>query len=69
MPAGAFRFWLAIAVSLVLQLVVLNVPAVQRAFNTVSLHGSDWIIAVAVASSALWLRELDKLRGKIWGST
>ncbi len=61
--------WLAIALSLMLQLVVLYVPALQRAFNTVSLNWSDWIIAVAVASSALWLRELDKLRGKLWGST
>ena len=61
--------WLAIAVSLVLQLVVLYAPALQRAFNTVPLDGSDWIIAVAVASSALWLRELDKLRSKLWGST
>jgi hypothetical protein len=34
----------------------------------VSLDGSDWVIAVAVASSALWLRELDKLRSKIWRS-
>ena len=61
--------WLAIAVSLVLQFVVLYAPALQRAFNTVSLNGSDWIIAVAVASGALWLRELDKLRGKLWRNT
>jgi Ca2+-transporting ATPase len=61
--------WLAIAVSLVLQLFVLYAPTLQHAFHTVSLNGSDWIIAVAVASSALWLLELYKLRGRLWQST
>ena len=58
--------WLAIAVSLTLQGAVLYLPALQRAFNTVPLTARDWIIAVVVASGALWLRELDKLRGKLW---
>src|SRR5678815_3415589 len=58
--------WLAIAVSLSLQFAVLYVPTLQRAFNTVPLTPRDWIIAVVVASSALWLRELDKLRVKFW---
>ena len=56
--------WFAIAVSLILQAAVLYVPALQRAFNTVPLTAGDWILAMAVASSALWLRELDKLRRK-----
>lgn len=58
--------WLAIAVSLTLQGAVLYLSALQRAFNTVPLTARDWIIAVVVASSALWLRELDKLRVKLW---
>ena len=57
--------WLAIAASLTLQAAVLYLPVLQRAFNTVPLTASDWILATAVASSALWLRELDKLRRKI----
>ena len=44
---------------------MLYVPALQRAFNTVPLTASDWIIAIVVASSALWLRELDKLSSKL----
>jgi Ca2+-transporting ATPase len=57
--------WVAIAVSLTLQLAVLYLPALQSAFNTVPLTASDWIISIVVASSALWLRELDKLRRKL----
>ena len=58
--------WLAIAVSLTLQLAVIYLPGLQRAFNTVPLTARDWIITIAVASSALWLRELDKLCRKLW---
>ena len=57
--------WIAIAASLTLQLAVLYLPALQRAFNTVPLTAGDWIIAVVVASSALWMRELDKLIKKL----
>ena len=57
--------WIAIAASLTLQLAVLYLPALQRAFNTVPLTAADWIIAIVVASSALWLRELDKLIGNL----
>jgi Ca2+-transporting ATPase len=57
--------WVAIAVSLTLQLAVIYLPALQNAFNTVPLTASDWIISIVVASSALWLRELDKLRRKL----
>ena len=58
--------WVAIAVSLTLQFAVLYLPTLQRAFNTVPLTARDWILAAVVASSALWLRELDKLRAKTW---
>ncbi|HEU5173686.1 MAG TPA: cation-translocating P-type ATPase [Gemmatimonadaceae bacterium] len=53
--------WLAIALSIGLQLLVIHVPALQRAFGTVALGWSDWLRCVAVASSVLWLRELSKL--------
>jgi Ca2+-transporting ATPase len=53
--------WAAIAISIVLQLVVLYVPAMQRAFGTVGLSVGDWLLCVAVSSSVLWLREANKL--------
>jgi Ca2+-transporting ATPase len=56
--------WLAIGISLVLQLAVLYVPALQRAFNTVPLTAGDWAVAIAVASSALWVSELNKSKAR-----
>ncbi len=55
------RLWAGIALSLVLQAVVLYVPAMQRAFGTVGLEGTDWLRCAAVASAVLWLREAGKL--------
>ena len=53
--------WAAIALSLALQVAVVYVPFLQRAFGTVGLSGGDWLRCVAVASSVLWLREISKL--------
>jgi P-type Ca2+ transporter type 2C len=53
--------WLAVALSVALQFVVLHVPALQQAFGTVGLGAADWGRCVVVASSVLWLRELTKL--------
>lgn len=62
--ASAFRdlfangwLWLAVAASIALQLAVLYLPPLQRAFNTVPLDGRDWALAAIVASSVLWVRE------------
>jgi P-type Ca2+ transporter type 2C len=54
--------WLfgAVALSLALQVAVIYVPLLQRAFDTVPLQGHDWLTCVLVASSVLWLRELSK---------
>src|SRR4029079_11753985 len=54
--------WLfgAVALSLLLQVGVIYVPFLQRAFDTVPLRASDWLTSVLVASSVLWLRELSK---------
>jgi Ca2+-transporting ATPase len=57
--------WTALAVSVALQLVVVYVPFLQRAFGTVALSGRDWLFCVAVASSVLWLREASKLLGRV----
>ncbi|WP_336365497.1 cation-translocating P-type ATPase [Marinobacter sp. C2H3] len=49
--------WGAVALSLGLQLAVVYVPPLQRAFSTVPLAPSDWLVCAGVASSVLWLRE------------
>jgi Ca2+-transporting ATPase len=53
--------WGAIAVSLILQAVVVYAPFLQPAFSTEPLTASDWTRCTIVASTALWLRELEKL--------
>jgi Ca2+-transporting ATPase len=52
--------WAAIGGSVTLQVLVVSVPALQRAFGTTALTGGDWLLCVAVASSVLWLREVSK---------
>jgi Ca2+-transporting ATPase len=61
---GMFKnrwLWGAIAVSLILQAVVVYTPYLQPAFSTAPLTAPDWIRCTIVASTALWLRELEKL--------
>jgi Ca2+-transporting ATPase len=53
--------WGAVAMSVALQVAVIHVPFLQRAFSTVSLSATDWLQCVLVASSVLWVRELSKL--------
>jgi Ca2+-transporting ATPase len=53
--------WGAIAASVALQVMVVYVPFLQRAFGTVGLSTGDWLFCVAVSSSVLWLREASKL--------
>jgi Ca2+-transporting ATPase len=52
--------WAGVASSLALQVVVVYAPVLQRAFGTVALAGSDWLICSAVASVVIWLREITK---------
>jgi len=61
---GLFRnrwLWAAVLLSLLLHLLALYVPLLQRAFDTVGLGVRDWTVCVAVASSILWLSELRRL--------
>jgi len=57
--------WGAVLLSVVLQLAVIYVPFLQRAFSTVALDLGDWLLCTAVASSVLWLRELGKLAARL----
>ena len=56
--------WLlaAVAVGLALQLAVVYVPALQRAFGTVPLAAADWLFCAAIASTIVVAREA----GKAW---
>ncbi len=61
---GLFRnawLWGALGVSLILQALVVYVPVLQQAFATVALTPEDWVRCTLVASTGLWLREIEKL--------
>jgi Ca2+-transporting ATPase len=53
--------WGAVALSLALQVLVIYVPFLQSAFDTVPLTLQDWAFCIAVASGVLWLSEIKKL--------
>ncbi len=53
--------WAAIGLSLILQIAVVHVPFLQQAFVTTSLSLGDWLRCALVASSVLWIRELQKM--------
>ncbi|HEX7979112.1 MAG TPA: HAD-IC family P-type ATPase, partial [Gemmatimonadaceae bacterium] len=52
--------WGAVLVSLALQMLVLYVPVMQRAFGTVALGPRDWLECTAMASAVLWVSEVMK---------
>lgn len=52
--------WAAIGFSILLQIAVIHVPLLQRSFSTVALDLGEWMYCAAVASSVLWLCELEK---------
>ncbi len=53
--------WSALVLSVMLQIIVLYVPAMQRAFGTVGLSAVDWVRCVAAASTVFWAREVNKV--------
>src|SRR5262245_57504324 len=62
--AGLFTnhwLWIAVALSVALQVAAVYVPVLQQAFGTVALSAGDWLRSIAIASSVLWLREFGKL--------
>jgi magnesium-transporting ATPase (P-type) len=56
--------WAAIGVSLLLQILVVQVPLLNRAFDTTPLSAADWALCAALASLVLWADELKKLLGR-----
>jgi Ca2+-transporting ATPase len=68
--ASAFRdffanrwLWAAVALSVLLQVAVVNLPFLNRAFGTIPLTLDQWLVCAAMASGVLWFSELRKLSG------
>jgi Ca2+-transporting ATPase len=67
---GLFRngwLWAAVAFSILLHIAVIYVPFLQHAFSTVALSAREWLLCITVASSVLWLRELEKIAMRVRG--
>lgn len=58
--------WISIAGVLLLQVAVVNVSFLQSIFDTTHLTGNQWLFAVAVASSVLWIEEVRKAIVRRW---
>ena len=52
--------WGAITLSVLLQVAVVHLPALNVAFGTVPLSAPQWALCVAMASGVLWFGELRK---------
>jgi Ca2+-transporting ATPase len=53
--------WVAIFVSIGLQVIVIYTPFLQTAFHTTALSAVDWVVCAVVGSTVLWLVEVKKL--------
>ena len=52
--------WAAVAISVVLQILVIYVPFLQAAFGTSPLGVEDWLVCLAVSTLVLWPIEIWK---------
>ncbi|MEZ5142993.1 MAG: HAD-IC family P-type ATPase [Acidimicrobiales bacterium] len=55
------KLWMAIAGVIGLQVLLVNVPVLQDAFDTTALTVGQWLVCALVASTVLWVEELRKL--------
>jgi potassium/sodium efflux P-type ATPase len=53
--------WAAIALSVLLQVAVVELPFLNDAFGTAPLGLGDWLVCIGLASAVLWADELKKL--------
>jgi Ca2+-transporting ATPase len=67
--ASAFRgvfdnrwLWASVVLGLALQVAVVELPFLNRAFGTVPLDLGQWLLCVAMSSLVMWFSELRKLR-------
>ncbi len=61
---GIFRnrwLWGTIAISLALQLMILDIPVFQRAMSVTAISAAQWLLCTVVASTVLWIVEVEKL--------
>ncbi len=58
------KLWMALVGVVLLQVLAVTVEPVQQVFGTSDLGLTDWITAIVVASSVLWVEELRKLVGR-----
>jgi magnesium-transporting ATPase (P-type) len=58
--------WGAIALSVVLQIAVVELGFLNHAFSTTPLDLGDWLICVGLASIVLWATEAEKLVRRAW---
>jgi len=59
--------WGAIALSVLLQVAVVNLDLLNLAFGTVPLEFNQWLLCAAMASVVLWFSELRKLVSRALG--
>jgi magnesium-transporting ATPase (P-type) len=59
--------WGAIALSVVLQIAVINIGFLNTAFGTVPLSWDQWLVCIAMGSVVLWFSELRKLLARTLG--
>jgi magnesium-transporting ATPase (P-type) len=57
--------WGAIALSLALQVAVIELPFLNEPFGTTPLSASDWVLCFVLASGVLWAAEAKKLVGRL----
>jgi magnesium-transporting ATPase (P-type) len=57
--------WGSVALGLLLQVAVVQLPVLNRAFSTAPLTAMQWLACVGAASAVLWVDELRKLA---WGA-
>ena len=53
--------WGAVGLSLALQVAVVYVPFLNRAFDTTPIGPADWLVCAVMGSTVLWADELRKL--------
>ena len=53
--------WGSVVLAAVLQVAVVELPVLQRAFGTASLEPGQWAVCVAMASTVLWFDEVRKI--------
>ena len=58
--------WGAVALSVLLQVAVVNLAFLNLAFGTAPLALHQWLLCAAMASVVLWFSELRKLASRIW---